>query len=315
MEKTPQIVISKAPQSPDLFHRPFRFFENARSAFRSFLEKTAFDANEIALLPSYVGWSPKEGSGVFDPVAQLRLSYDFYRMDDILHIDLDHLRFLFTKRSVKLLIIIHFFGYVDPGYEEAIAMAREYGALVLEDEAHAMLTDLVGGICGRLGDACIFSLHKLFPVETGGMLLLNQPMEHLLDLIRESNTNTHSPWEFDLKAISRKRRENAQLLSQLLRPLAGRIDPLWGDPQPGEIPQTYPVIVQHGSRDSLYFAMNDAGFGVVSLYHTLIDEIVADTFPASHRLSRCILNLPVHQDVQSEDLEVMVEVLARVIDS
>lgn len=315
MGKMTTVRIPKSAQNPNRFRRPFRCFENARSAFRTFLETMSWDENGIILLPSYVGWSPKEGSGVFDPVAQLRLRYDFYRMDDHLHIDLEHLRFLFLNHPVNLLVIIHFFGYPDPAYKEAVALAREFGVRVLEDEAHAMLSDLVGGICGRLGDACIFSLHKLFPFETGGMLMVNQTMSSIPALIENSQLESFLPWEFDLKGISAKRQENARLLSGLLEPLAGRIDPLWGEPSPGEIPQTYPVIVQHASRDQLYFMMNDAGFGVVSLYHTLIKEITPDAFPASHWLSRRILNLPVHQDVQTEYLELMVRKLEQGINS
>ena len=43
---------------------------------------------ERVLLPAYVGWSAKEGSGVFDPVDELGVPYAFYRLDDRLRIDL-----------------------------------------------------------------------------------------------------------------------------------------------------------------------------------------------------------------------------------
>ncbi len=109
--------------------------------------------------------------------------------------------------------------------------------------------------------------------------------------------------------IAARRRENARRLTQLLRPLAGEVDPLWGDPQEGEVPQTYPVLVRNASRDRLYDSMNDAGYGVVSLYHTMIEQIASDTFPQSHWLSLRILNLPVHQDIEAEELEDMVACL------
>lgn len=310
-----QICIAKVPRSLQEFRRPFRFFENARSAFRAFLERTPFEAKEKILLPAYVGWSPNEGSGVFDPVAKLGLLFDFYRLDDNLHIDLEHLRSRFSEQAVKVFVIIHYFGYIDPGYEEAVKIAREFGACILEDEAHAMLTDLISGSCGRLGDACIFSLHKMLPLENGGMLIVNQANGNILEQIPEAGHSWQSPWEFDLKEISLKRWQNARMLTQLLEPLAGRIDPLWGTPPSGQIPQTYPVILRHISREKLYFAMNEAGFGVVSLYHTLIKEISPDAYPSSHKLSKHILNLPVHQDVSPKHLEAMVRVLADKINS
>jgi dTDP-4-amino-4,6-dideoxygalactose transaminase len=305
--------IEPLPRHVSRFRRPYLKFKNARSAFKAFLETIRLGPDEKVLLPAYVGWSAREGSGVFDPVAELGLSYDFYRVNDQLHIDLKHLRQQFRTHRIKVLVIIHYFGYVDPGYAEAVSIARKHGAWVLEDEAHAMFTDLVGGVSGRLGDACIFSLHKLLPVKIGGMLLVNQGRECILDQIKCPEVSLPLPWEFDLTEISRRRRENAELLSDLLRPLAGEVDPLWGHPRPGEVPQTYPVLVRNVSRDQLYFALNEAGFGAVSLYHTLINPIKPEDFPVSHQLARQIFNLPVHQDVEPDMLKSMVKQLSECI--
>lgn len=57
--------------------------------------------------------------------------------------------------------------------------------------------------------------------------------------------------------------------------------------------------------------MNRAGFGVVSLYHTLIEPISESVYPESHRLSRKILNLPVHQDILPEDLDALIACLKK----
>ena len=64
----------------------------------------------------------------------------------------------------------------------------------------------------------------------------------------------------------------------------------------GEVPQSFPIVLHYGDRDRIYREMNAAGFGVVSLYHTLVPAIDPQLFPASAQLSRRILNLPVHQD-------------------
>jgi len=61
--------------------------------------------------------------------------------------------------------------------------------------------------------------------------------------------------------------------------------------------------------------MNDAGYGVVTLYHTMIAEISRDEFPGSHALSRRILNLPVHQDTDRDALGRMVDTLVATIRS
>lgn len=307
------MYIEKLARQSNEFRRSCFTFANARSAFLAFLKAVLAKVDEKVLLPAYVGWSEREGSGVFDPIAELGLSYAFYKIDHRLRIDLDHLEHLFQTHQVKVLVLIHYFGYVDPNYAQAIDLARRHGALVLEDEAHAMLTDLVGGKSGRLGDACIFSLHKMLPLKEGGMLVVNSGRESLLKPSEWAEVNLPSPWEYDLYEISRRRCRNAELLCKLLEPLREEVEPLWDKPQLGEVPQTYPVIVRNVSRDQLYFAMNKAGFGVVSLYHTMIKQIALEEFPVSHQLARQILNLPVHQDVESDALEAMVDQLAQCI--
>lgn len=300
--------IAKTATRPDAFRRPSRYFDSAREAFKTFLREAEVAPGQSVLLPAYIGWSPREGSGVFDPVAQLGLDAAFYRVDERLRVDLGDLRARLAGGTVRVVVLIHYFGYVDPSYRQAAELAREAGALVLEDEAHAMLTDIVGGGCGRLGDACIFSLHKMLPTSTGGMLIHNEPLSP--GSPGGEAQGGFSPWDYDLFAIAAKRRRNAERLSTLLRsrPIAG-IEPLWPDLKPFEVPQTYPVLIHDVSRFALYNEMNEAGYGVVSLYHTLIDKLPAETFPASHAVAGKILNLPVHQDIEEVDLERLVAAL------
>ncbi len=126
------------------------------------------------MLPSYIGVSPKEGSGVFDPIRRLKCRYDFYRLDRRLFIDMDDLEAKIKLVKPKVLLLIHYFGFPDPNLSMVIKLAEANGILVIEDEAHSMLSDLVGGICGRLSDSAIFSFHKLLPVDQGGALVLNK---------------------------------------------------------------------------------------------------------------------------------------------
>ena len=59
--------------------------------------------------------------------------------------------------------------------------------------------------------------------------------------------------------------------------------------------------------------MNALGYGVVSLYHTLIDQIRSEEFPEAHYLSRHMMNLPVHQDTDRQALGNLVECLTRLL--
>ena len=303
--------IPKIGQDRGAFERPMLLFASAREAFRQFLA-TALRPDQRVLLPAYVGWSAREGSGVFDPVAAVGLPFAFYRVDAALHIDLAHLE-QELARGAGVLVLIHYFGHVDPGYARAVELARTHGALIVEDEAHAMFTDLFGGTCGRLGDVCLFSLHKLLPVPTGGALMVNPSGRHLVEGIA-GDPSIPSPWSFDLLALVEARRRHAALLVELLRPLAGRADPLW-TLDPDEVPQTFPVTIRGTSRDRLYERMNAAGFGVVSLYHTMIDAISPQEFPVSHQLARTVMNLPVHQEASPAALRAMVDELARQLEA
>lgn len=307
------MLIDKLAHKVDGYRRPYLMFKNARTAFRSFLQSLHCTPADQVLLPAFIGWSAREGSGVFDPVTELGLAYRFYRMDERLTINLEHLEQLLKTGNVKVLVIIHYFGYVDPGYREVVALAREYGAVILEDEAHALFTDLVGGISGRLGDAVIFSLHKMLPLAEGGLLVANPANGFELCGIHSDGEDITLPWEYDLKAIAERRVANAGNLSTLLGPHIDKIEPLRKMLTPGEVPQTYPVLIHGVSRDILYQRMNDAGYGVVTLYHTMIEQVTREEFPESHVLAGRILNLPVHQDTGRGELEQMVETLVATI--
>jgi dTDP-4-amino-4,6-dideoxygalactose transaminase len=302
MTRIPKVAQDAAP-----FERRFLAFESARAAMGAFLRTVCRAGGRGILLPSYIGWSPREGSGVLDPVRELGIPYTFYRLDADLRIDLDDLARRLEETAPEVLLLIHYFGYADPAYADCVALARSRGVIVLEDEAHAMLTDLIGGRTGRLGDAALFSLHKLLPVASGGGLLLNPSTTRGRDL---GGINGPHPWQFDLAELSRRRRLNAVLLEQLLEPLAGRVDILWRLGE-GVVPQTLPVRIRVGTRDQLYEDMNRAGFGVVSLYHTLIAELPREAHADILALSRCIMNLPVHQGADEPALTAMVAELDR----
>ena len=293
------------------YTRPSTPFGSAREAFRAFLRAAAVPDDERVLLPAFVGWSAREGSGVFDPVRELGLGHAFYPMTDTLRIDVDRLAEILAEGRVRVLVVVHYFGYVDPSYEAVMTLARRHGVLVLEDEAHAMLTDLVGGASGRAGDACVFSLHKMLPLADGGTLVFNDPGHPLRARVRPGVAGSGQPWDYDLHRIAARRVANARVAAREVAALHGHVTPLWPDLPAGTVPQTFPVVVETVSRDDLYFGMNAAGYGVVSLYHTMVAELGADEFPAAHRLARRILNLPVHQDADEPQIRSMVAELGR----
>jgi dTDP-4-amino-4,6-dideoxygalactose transaminase len=307
-------MIEKRALRSDGYRRLIEPFPRARDAFQALLARAGVPASGDVLLPAYIGWSRKEGSGVFDPVRALGSRCRFYRITRSLRIDLEDLAEQLVRSRPRVLLLVHYFGYPDPDLGQAAALGREAGAVVVEDEAHALFSDLVGGICGRQGDAALFSLHKMLPVESGGLLVHNGGRWHLAledaEGLREIGATLV---QYDLLSIAKRRVENTLALMDLLAPLSDVLEPLWPELPAGVVPQTYPVILHDAPRDEVYERMNRAGFGVVSLYHTMVDAIAADAYPDSHWLARRVLNLPVHQDATPDTLVMMVRELASVL--
>ena len=305
--------IEKRSTDPGRYSRSTFPFENARSAISGFFRAAGLTAGATVLCPAYIGWSPREGSGVLDPLESLGLHVDFYRVTEDLGIDVDDLQDRLKRTNPAGVLVIPFFGHVPAGYRQAIAASRSAGALVLEDEAHAMLTDLVTGTTGRQGHAAVLSLHKLLPVRSGGALLLAAEGRGIVDPAGLGGGSVTALSDYDLPAIASVRRGNVAVLFELLAPYAGEIVPLWDRAEEGEVLHSFPVLVRNASRDEIYEAMNEKGLGVVSLYHTLVQAISPEEFPTSHQISRSILNLPVHQEVTHDDLEILVGQLVEIV--
>jgi dTDP-4-amino-4,6-dideoxygalactose transaminase len=310
-------IVTKGATDKKRFCRPALSFPNARTAFKAFLLSMNFQPDQEVLLPAYIGWSPNEGSGVFDPISDLGLGFRFYRINRNLSINVDDVLGKITTYKPKLFVAIHYFGYPDTRLSEIVDCARENGVAVLEDEAHALFSDLIGGICGRRGNAVIVSLHKMLPFRLGGLLVFRDSQNgSVMEKVKSANLDIsleETLLNYDLLEIAGTRRKNAIKLLELLKPLSGKIDPLFPMLPEGVVPQSLPVIIKDKSRDELYFELNDRGFGAVSLYHTLIDAIPPHEFPDSHWLSKHIMNLPVHQDVTEEMQERMVDCLKSLV--
>ena len=71
-------------------------------------------------------------------------------------------------------------------------------------------------------------------------------------------------------------------------------------------------VLEIGCATGLFLKyMNENGFGVVSLYHTLIEPLHKPEFCETLWLSKHILNLPVHQDVECSKYVDMMNLMMR----
>jgi hypothetical protein len=307
------VKIAKLAKNSAAFYGTQIPFPNARIALKAVIESFCDRAGDLILLPSYIGWSKNEGSGVFDPVRETGIGYHFYRLSRTLEIDFADICKKIESLKPRIVLLIHFFGYPDVFYREISEFAHNHGCLVLEDEAHSLFSHFVGGATGRYGDASIFSLHKMLPVPCGGLLRISadsalRPITSLIHS-RLRHELPFALFDFDFYGIFEARRSTAMKMLQCIQESGSLVHPLRPILPPGVAPQTLPITVRCALRDRLYFDLNDLGFGVVSLYHTLVSFIPRADFADSFWLSERILNLPTHQDVNIDFIGSMFESL------
>lgn len=308
------MTIAKTASDALRFRRGDLYYSWAREAMYDLL-RAMLDAHLIdtVLVPAYVGWSPREGSGIFDPLVRLTgLETSFYAMTEDLQIDAEDLgaRMAQCERGRFVVLIVNYFGFYDRGIDEIVRNVRNASGWVIEDNAHGFFTHVLGDT--SYSDATFFSLHKMFPFSGGGSLLVGH--DELKGLPLQGLTRPEAgldPWEYDIAAIARTRRENYARLDELVRGegVSNHLVALMPELPDAVVPQTFPVVIRTGSRDAIYVEMNAAGYGVVSLYHTLIEPLRVPEYRASAALSRRILNLPVHQDVVTDEYTEMMRLL------
>lgn len=302
--------MSPQPINPATCTNRIQFTSSARAAWRLILEGARLPEGCSILLPSYIGVTDREGSGVFDPVLESGTPYAFYRVNDRLHPDLGEIEAMLRTHRHPLLLLIHYFGLPSTEIAHLKRICDQHGVYLIEDCAHVPeLWMALGHGIGSIGDAAFYSLHKALPLQSGGALRINgRALDHLAapDVVDASVAQALIS-KLDFPEIARRRRSNYRWLSERLQGVPGLVIPY---PELGDsVPLNFPVLLGAGRREPLYFKLRDAGFAPVALYYRLIDPISRERFPESHTVSESILNLPVHQEIEEADLEPMAHLL------
>jgi hypothetical protein len=196
------------------------------------------DENEKILVPAYIGWSAREGSGVFDPIRKRGIQPVFYHMDRNLEIDKDDCIEKIKNSGAKVLLIIHYFGFVDSCVKEIVGVAKEKGIVVIEDAAHGLYSDKIGGVCGRDGDYTLYSLHKMLPLSDGGVLVSNgKPLPEVKETV------SYDIDGYDFKAISDTRIQIKDSCGSTQGRGIKGVKLLHSVLDDGIVPQTLPVVI------------------------------------------------------------------------
>lgn len=153
---------------PDIF--PFNsehcdYFYSARYALSAAIELLQLPLQKSVLLPSY-------NCGVeVEPFIHCGLQIRWYRVNSDMTIDVDDILNQIGP-DISAVLITHYLGFPQP-LDVICAVCRENGIAIIEDCAHALLSNCNAGPLGSLGDVAIFSFRKTLPVPEGGALLVN----------------------------------------------------------------------------------------------------------------------------------------------
>jgi dTDP-4-amino-4,6-dideoxygalactose transaminase len=114
-----------------------------------------------------------------EPLARLGLRVECYRITSALEIDFGDLERR-LRDAPRAVLVTHYFGFAQP-LAQIRALCDRYGARLVEDCAHALLSNDETGTLGRVGDVAVYSMRKTLPLPNGGAVLFNDSSLSLRD--------------------------------------------------------------------------------------------------------------------------------------
>lgn len=296
-------MITKEAVNLNLYKEKRYYLNSSREGFKYIISKIGLGKSDRILLPSYIGINDREGSGVFDPVNECKINYNFYSIKHDLSIDIQDLEKKLLTGKYKVLLVIHYFGFCQNDMIYLMDLAKRFDLYVIEDCAHTMASYINGKALGSFGDFALKSIHKIIATNNGGILEVNNYEALFID---QSNTISKeslvSYCASNLEKIYSIRIRNYNYLLKKLGGLPG-ITIMYPNLTDGIVPLNFPVLVDGGRREELYFSLIEKGIVTTALWYKLIDQIDKSEFPQSYEISSKILNFPIHQDISLGDLD------------
>lgn len=305
-------MLSKSPTNKENLTERVWYFSAARTAFRHLLKQIEFGENDAILLPSYIGITDREGSGVMDPIWDCGIKHDFFRIDSHLNADLTDLFTRIEEGRIKAVLLIHYFGFPQKQVIQIRDFCKRHDVYLIEDCAHSLYGKIGERDLGSIGDFSFFSIHKSIPSGSGGFLRSNLGEFELIGTIADEDRIELSALEVYSRAreadIVEKRLVNYEYLAKLLENCPG-LTLMFPEVPAGVVPLNLPVLIGNGQREALYFYLMERGLPTIALYYRLIDDLHAEDFKVSRMISESILNLPIHQDVEASELIELVDAI------
>lgn len=135
----------------------------ARDAFSLAVYLLGLGANDTVVLPAYLC---REVLKPFLGKTRVKI----YDLRSDLTVDPEEIESKLEDDSVKMLVIINYFGFLQPYRKDLKKICADKGIILMEDCAHSLLTE--GS--GKTGDLSIYSFRKTLPLPDGGGLKINR---------------------------------------------------------------------------------------------------------------------------------------------
>ena len=327
----------KYPSIPkgNLFN--YSFYTSNRSRdffFYCLINLKKCNINKI-FVPSYLGGTSIEESGIMDAIIDSKVDYIFYPINENLRVNKNTLLSMMkemTPGSIALLFI-HYFGFIDPSYFEVTNLSKEKKFFIFDDCAHSYYTYYKYKHLFK-GDAAYFSIHKLIKDITPESISLiqedNNKIFHpkITYLLNGSNEKeNYNPLNrilndrFDffpaitgINEIIQKRISQVNIYIDILDKSKFPFKILITDENKNFPLQSFPILFSEKiNRDEIFHEMRKLDIQVVSLYYSLSNKINKTEFPESYNLSKKILNLPINEELEKEDIIYICTTLLNII--
>jgi len=131
------MIIDKIAMNEDNYKIHEFYYNSAREGmfdlFNNMVEESMINT---LFLPGYIGWSPKEGSGIFDSISKLEGIYiQYYKMTSDLSINFNDLsdRIKKIENSRFAVLVVNYFGFIDSNIKGVAGIIKEYSGWLIED--------------------------------------------------------------------------------------------------------------------------------------------------------------------------------------
>ena len=141
------------------------FFVSGRIALFYGLKSLKFKTDDIVLLPSIIC---KEA---LFPFKKLKIKFIFYKVNNNLFPIWEDIKKK-NHKNVKAILMIHYFGFPND-VKKFINFRKSFKKIIIEDYSHGLDGKYNNFLLGNIGNISISSPRKILPINSGGILQIN----------------------------------------------------------------------------------------------------------------------------------------------